>query len=362
MKKAVKIPVATVGGITMPDEAESILAEGKVDAIALGRALLADPEWPEKVRTGRAEEIVPCLRCISCYHVATQHRSTGCAVNPRMGREARLDAEYKPVTSRKHVVVVGGGPGGMKAALTAAGRGHRVTLLEKEKELGGIIRVAEYDDKKIDLRNYGNYLVNRVNSSAIKVMLNTEATPDMVKGLKPDAVIVAVGSQPAMPPVPGIDSPGVLLPVEAYENLERLGKRVVIIGGGQVGCELGLSVAGSGRDVTVIEVNSIPVKEGNLIYREAMRQKIEAEPKLTIYLEERCKAITSRGVVVEDKTGRERTIGADNIICATGMKPLKELAESFYGIVYDTWLIGDCVSARRVNEATHEGFFSAMAL
>jgi 2,4-dienoyl-CoA reductase-like NADH-dependent reductase (Old Yellow Enzyme family) len=141
MKQSVKIPVVTVGGITMPDEAEQVLSEGKADCIAMSRSLLADPQWPNKARNGKPDDIVPCLRCLSCYHVATECFTHGCAVNPVFTREDRVKADLLLNTPGKKVVIVGGGPAGLKAAVTAAERGHKVTLYEKDSKLGGLINV-----------------------------------------------------------------------------------------------------------------------------------------------------------------------------------------------------------------------------
>jgi 2,4-dienoyl-CoA reductase-like NADH-dependent reductase (Old Yellow Enzyme family)/thioredoxin reductase len=362
MKKAVKIPVVTVGGITMPDEAEKILTEGKADGIAMARALLADPQWPDKARKGREKEIVPCLRCISCYHVATQGFSHGCAVNPVFCREDRIKEDLLRTEGGKNIVIVGGGPAGMKAAITAAERGHRVTLFEKSGMLGGLINVAEFEERKIDLRNYRRYLVHKVLNSGITVHLNTEATPERVKAQNPDAVIVAVGSTPNKPPIKGADLPNVIQAVDVYGTISQLGQKVVIIGGGEIGCELGLSLAESGRETLIIEMTEQLAPLGNLLYKAGLQMLMEKQSNLSWKTGTSCREITEKGVKALDKDGNELFFDADTVVLATGMKPLRELAESFYGIVYDVKLIGDCVRPRKVDDATYEGFFAVTSL
>jgi 2,4-dienoyl-CoA reductase-like NADH-dependent reductase (Old Yellow Enzyme family)/thioredoxin reductase len=362
MKKAVKIPVVTVGAITMPDEAENILAEGKADGVAMARALLADPEWPNKARSGRGKDIVPCLRCNACYHVAIQSLTHGCAVNPVFCREERVKTDLMLGKPGKKIAIIGGGPAGMKAAITAVERGHKVTLFEKEAELGGLINVSEFEEKKIDLRNYRRYLVNKVLDSDIILHLNTEATPETIKALKPDAVVVAVGSVPHTPRIKGADLPLVLQAVDAYRMIPRIGKKVVIIGGGEVGCELGLSLGESGRKTLIIEMTNQLAPRGNLLYKTGLQTLMEKEKNLSWKMEIICQEITGKGVKSRDKAGNELFFEADTVILATGMKPLKDLAESFYGIVYDVKMIGDCVEPRKVDDATYEGFFAITSL
>lgn len=362
MKRAVKIPVVTVGAITMPDEAESILAEGKADCVAMARALLADPDWPKKAQDGRTTDIVPCLRCLSCYHVATESFSLGCSVNPVFGREARIKQDKAANIGGKHVVVVGGGPAGMKAAITASEYGHKVTLIEKSEKLGGLINISEYGDKKQDLRNYRRYLVHKILTSDITVHLNTEATPDMVRQLAPDEVIVAVGSVPSIPPIKGTDHKLVIQAMDAFKNQKVLGSKVVIIGGGEVGCELALNLVEAGKEAVIVEMSNKLAPSGNLLYKAALDILLEQQKNISWKLETICTEITENGVAVKGKTGEKTFIKADTVVLATGMEPLKSLAESFYGITYDVKFIGDCVMPRKVGDATYEGFHAVTSM
>jgi pyruvate/2-oxoglutarate dehydrogenase complex dihydrolipoamide dehydrogenase (E3) component len=235
-------------------------------------------------------------------------------------------------------------------------------LFEKSGMLGGLINVAEFEERKIDLRNYRRYLVHKVLNSGITVHLNTEATPERVKAQNPDAVIVAVGSTPNKPPIKGADLPNVIQAVDAYETISQLGQKVVIIGGGEIGCELGLSLAESGRETLIIEMTGQLAPLGNLLYKAGLQILMEKQSNLSWKTGTSCREITEKGVKALDKDGNELFFDADTVVLATGMKPLRELAESFYGIVYDVKLIGDCVRPRKVDDATYEGFFAVTSL
>lgn len=362
-----RIPVVVVGSITMPDEAERIIAEGKADAVALGRALVADPEWVNKARDDRPEDIRTCLRCDSCYAVATGGCSQGCAVNPRYERELRLRTEELMRQEKgmagdapKKVVVVGGGPAGMNAAIAACDRGHRVILMEKEAALGGLLKISDADETKADMYHHKQYLVTQVKKRDIELRLGCEATRDAVAAEEPDEVIVAVGSYPRKLTAPGAERENVFDIVEAHRA--KLGQRVAIIGAGPSGCELALSLLRKGHEVTLIEVTGTIAAAANLLYRGALKEQFAQHRGLTILTETACVEICEDAVVTrsvrEDDRAELRRIPADSVVCCVGLIQRSELAMSFADIVYDVRMVGDCVAPRRINEATHEGYFA----
>jgi 2,4-dienoyl-CoA reductase-like NADH-dependent reductase (Old Yellow Enzyme family)/thioredoxin reductase len=358
VKKNVKIPVTVVGAIMTPKEAESIISEGKADFVALGRPLIADPFWPKKAKEGRDEDIVPCLRCQYCYHISTERWNVGCSVNPRYTRPHLVPLELPKAKDRKRVVVIGGGPAGMKAALVAAERGHEVILIEKEKELGGLLRYSAYERLKIDLYNYMKYLVTQINKSNVIVKTGTRATPGLVKELSPDAIIIAIGALPIIPKIKGVDKPHVFQALDVYGKFEKIGQDVVIIGGGSTGCELGIELVRCGKNVTILERSGMLAKNGNLLYRIGLRQTMEKEEKLYWELNSTCKEITDNGVIfIQD--GKEKFIKAHTVILSTGLKTDPKAIESFYGIVPDTYVIGDANKPRNVMDATREAYFIA---
>lgn len=374
-----KVPVVVVGSITTPKEAESILEEGAADAIALGRPLVADPEWVNKARDGRPEDIRTCLRCDSCYGVATFGCSQGCAVNPRYERELRLRTEEALLTeisvnNCKKVIVIGGGPAGMNAAIAACDQGHQVILMEKEPVLGGLLKISNGDQTKIDMYNHKEYLITQVKKRAIDLRLNCEATHEMVAGEDPDEIIVAVGSYPRKLNIPGVDRAHVYDIVTAHKV--SLGHKVAIIGAGPSGCELALSLLREGHEVTLLEVADKIGAAANLLYRGALEEEFALhKDKLSVKTKVICEEITETGVRIRsaeserdildmheheasDNRENRQVIEADSVVYCVGMIPRKELAESFTDIVYDVRMIGDCLAPRRINEATHEGYFA----
>ncbi|MDN4471774.1 FAD-dependent oxidoreductase [Demequina zhanjiangensis] len=364
VREVVQIPVGVVGAVMSPDEGERLLQEGAVDLIALGRPLIADPEWPRKAQEGRASDITPCLRCLQCYHISTERRHVGCSVNPRFWNEEFIPRTLTPAVSPKRLVVVGGGPAGITGALTASRRGHEVILLEREGELGGQLRWIAQERFKEDIAAYLAHLVRQVESSSVDVRLGVEATRDSVAELRPDALIIAVGAREIALPVPGVDLPHVLTGNEAVEREHEIGEAVVILGAGQIGTEIGLELATfSDRHVTLLDTGDTYARRGNTLYREGLRQKLEAVAgRLEFAWGTACERIEEDRVLARDADGARRELRADTVIVAVGMTPRDVEAQRFYGIVPEVVTVGDCVRPRIIQDAVFEAHSYAMNL
>ena len=349
IKKNVDLPISVVGAIMTPDEAEGIIESGKADMVSLGRMLIADQQWGKKASEGRADEIVPCIRCLYCYHISTNRMNVGCAVNPRFGKEDIIPFEIEKADQKKKVVVVGGGPAGIKAALIADKREHDVILLEKKSKLGGQLNYADNEESKLDLRSYRDYLLTQLEKSSVNVQLNTDATPEFVKRLQPDELFIAVGAYPATLPIPGVEYAKQGLDV--YSHLDEIKGKIVVIGGGSIGCELGLELADHGNTVHVIELTDKLASKGNMHYRIAIRQHMENCETLYTMANTTCKQIFADGVSLI-REGKEQFLEADHVLLTVGMRPRRELAYSFFDITPNVYIIGDCDKVANVKEAT----------
>jgi 2,4-dienoyl-CoA reductase-like NADH-dependent reductase (Old Yellow Enzyme family)/thioredoxin reductase len=359
-KAGVKIPVTTVGGINAPEMAEEIIASGKADAVAMARALIADPWWPEKVRSGKLNSIYHCIRCTNCLAEMHPKQQFYCDVNPITGHEVRHRV-VDPVKKLRTVYVVGGGPGGMEAAITAAERGHKVTLLEKSDHLGGTLCYTDNDLKfKKDLNIFKEKMIHRVAELPIKVRLGVEVTPELIKTEKPDALLVAVGSVPFIPPIPGIESSNAITAFSMYQSPESVKGKVVVIGGGLVGCECAVYLADMGHPVTVIEMTGKLMPDANMHHRTAVKGKMEGV--VTTMLNTRCNKVTLEGVGIIGEDGKESVVAADAIIIATGYKSNSKVVESLRNLTDEFVVIGDCKKVTRVKGPIHDGYFAAMNL
>ena len=360
IKKSVHIPVITVGQIRSPEVAEQILRDGKADFVALGRTLIADPDWPEKARQGRTAEIRKCISCnIGCIggHVFNDLYMR-CTVNPVVGHE-RLEGwvHLIPAKKKKSVMVAGGGPGGMEAARVAALRGHSVALYEKENELGGQVRIAVKGPGKDKLGFIPAYYSHALKAAGVKVNLNTEVTEDLIEASKPDVLIIATGARPLVPDITGIDNPDkVSGSWDVLSGAVRVpGNKVVVAGGGLVGCETALYLAGQGKAVTIIEMTAElacdmePITRFDFLTELLPQAGIEAMVKLVI------SEITDSGVVVLDRWGNKSLVEADNVVMALGACPVDTLAKSARAYAPEIYTVGDCCRPRKIINATFEG-------
>lgn len=361
MKKAgVKPLVIAMGGIVSPDVAERIIAEGRADIVSMARALMADPEYPAKLRRNEPEEIVPCLRCQNCLGGEKAFYLTRCMVNPTLGHEARVRLQA-PATRKRKVLIIGGGPAGMQAAITAHDRGHEVILAERDDALGGTIRFADHDSIKYTLKNYKDYLVRQINKRGIEVRLNTEAGEELVDDVKPESTIVAVGADPIVPRIPGLDLPHVMYATDVYKNPEKVGKKVAAIGGGLVGCEIGLHLAKTGHEVEVIEMLGELARDDNMIHKQGM-EALWAELPIHGNLNTKVIEVTEKGVLCEDQGGSRKLIEADTVIYSIGLRPRADVFEKMRHLCYDVVSVGDCVKSAKIVDAVHAGWNAAIDL
>jgi NADPH-dependent 2,4-dienoyl-CoA reductase/sulfur reductase-like enzyme len=358
IKKVVNVPVVAAYRINNPELAEEILVQGKADLIGLGRALLTDPEFPNKAKEGRSDEIRSCIACSNCLDNLLMGYKTGtplpafCSLNPRMGKEA----EYTivPAKKGKRVFIVGGGPGGMEAAIIAALRGHQVTLYEKGEELGGQLRVACLPPYKDELNCLIKSMATQVKKAGVEVRLNAEVTPEMVEKEKLDVVILATGAAPLIPNIPGVEQDNVVTAVDVLTRRQEVGKAAVIIGGGMVGCETAEFLAKRGKRVTIVEMLSKIGSDYGATYRHVVLGRLRVagiRMETNAIVEE----ITDRGVRAK-RDGASEFFPGDTMVLAVGFTPNKELGERLRGKVPTLYSIGDCIEPRRIREAIEEGF------
>ena len=358
----IHIPVLTLGAYQQPEDIEKALAEGRADIVAMARGTIADAALVSKSRKGKEDEIIPCIKCFHCLDYR-RAATFGCSVNPTVGREARLPVLIPPKEETKKVVIIGGGPAGMEAAVTAKQRGHEVILLEKNGVLGGKLNFSRQVPFKRDLCKFMDYLIHMVEKTGVEVRLNTEATVELVESLEPDVVIAAVGAKALVPPIPGVDGANVITAEEAYRKVkagEDIGKKIAVLGGGDVGCETAVYLAQeAGKEVSLVEMTDTLAAASCAIPRTAITKEIEK--CVDAHTGARCTGITKDGITYVDAQG-EHSIQADTVVLSAGMVPQKAQAEAFRMIAGEFFPIGDCVKANNVRTAVRTGYDSAIQL
>ena len=336
-----KVYVAPNGGFGDMDQNDQYIKEGKADIIAMARPLIADWEYGKKAYEGRGEDVVPCLMCNKCHGWKYPPWITVCSVNPKVGIDSAVRIIDAP-TVKKKVAVIGGGPAGMKAAFIAAERGHKVTLYEKTGYLGGLLRHADFSSFKWPLMDFKDYLVRQVNKTGAEVVVNTAATPDMIKSKKYDTVLVAIGAEPSIPKIPGADGKNVYNIDSVYGKEKELGKNVVMVGAGSYSVETAIYLAQAGHNVTVLASGKDLVEESGPHQLENIAMTFKNMKNCTSVMNAITTGISDGKVTYKDASGSEKSVLADSVVLYAGLKPRQVEAMKFSGSAGQIFIIGDC--------------------
>jgi len=355
IKQAVTIPVIIAGRIIDPLFAEKIIEDGKADMVGMARQLFADPEWPVKAWEGRLSDIAPCIGCNVCIQTLLERTISRCSVNPAVGRERefRIIPALKPLK----VVVVGGGPAGMEAARVAALRGHRVSLYERENTLGGQLLLSVKPPFKDEMRKFTEYLVHQVEKAGVEINLSVEVTPEIVKEESPDVVIAATGVRPLIPQIPGISGRNVVTAWDVLAGRE-VGERVVIAGGGMVGCETAEYLIQKGKRVSIVEMlPEVASDVEKLTVRRAMMERF-SHYELDIMVNSKVEEVTGEGLVITQH-GERKVVVADTVVLALGAVPNDTLPRQLRNTIQRLYTIGDGLKPGRIVDAMNQASYLA---
>ena len=367
VKRAVSVPVIAVGRLNEPAVAEYALETGMADLIAVGRGSLADPEFPNKVRDGKIEDITPCISCLQgCYRAfpkpfddALEKYTTTCLMNPFCCAETEM--VIKPAALRKKVLIVGAGPAGLEAGWVAAARGHSVTIFEKSEEVGGQFLLAAVPPYKHEIAKGIIYLKRMCKRYGAEIRPDTEATSKMILAEKPDAVIIATGSAPLIPEFEGVENENVVTFADVLSGASLPGENVLVVGGGMVGCEVADFLGERLHRVTIIKRSPVIAKD----------VPMQVRPFLMERLKNNCVRILTGAAVIKFikdgviilREGKESVLGGfDTVVLAMGSRPVNALVPQLEGKVPELYVAGDAKRARQALEAIEEGARAALSI
>ncbi|MDO4501812.1 MAG: NAD(P)/FAD-dependent oxidoreductase [Coriobacteriia bacterium] len=360
IKKHVSKPVATLGGLSDPAQMEQIVAEGKADICVMGRALIADPELPNKVMSNRGDEVVRCMRCFVCMAERPVTQTRRCALNPRIGREIEgLEVVPVPEHRRKKVLVAGGGIAGMVAAVTARERGHEVILCEAEGELGGILRTEKALPFKQDMYQLGVTYATLCRKAGVDVRLNTTVDAALADEIAADAVIVAVGSESMTLPVPVSDDANVLSIDDMYLDGKEPGDEVVIVGGGLTGTECALLMDSKGKKVHLVEMRDGLAIDANIRHRPILLAEVD-KTGIDVVVNARAMEVSAQGVTVQMPDGETKLIPGDTVVCAIGQRSRHAAVDELRDAAPFVRIIGDAAQPRNITMAVYEAYHAAL--
>lgn len=364
-KEELTIPVTTVGSFNF-DLAEQALSDGTADVVAMIRQLIADPDAVNKARSGRGDEIRPCIRCCICTGDDPHGcpKPLRCTVNPVIGRNPKFDV-IPPCKPGTKVVIIGGGAAGLEAARRLEQRGAQVVLFEKEDRLGGTLLPAGANSLKVNIKSYAEWSVQSVaQSKNINIRLGTEATKELVMAEKPDAVIVAVGSEPFVPDVPGFDKDMVVLAADVDMGKASVGNKVVLIGAGLTGTETAVALAREGKQVTLIDMLSLEDINARTIGSKSALgylRMLSEEAGVSVRTGLKAKEVKDTGLLALNQDGDEILIECDTVVLSMGVRPRTAAAKQFADTAANVYYCGDCsVRAGNITSAVRDGFYAAM--
>lgn len=376
----ISVAIAVNGSYQDPDEIEQYLADGIIDLASAARAFYCDPDYFQKIREGRGEDIVPCLRCNKCHGSPTPPWHIVCSVNPMLGQESRLHRMIAKMPERsKHVAVIGGGLSGLLAATTAANRGHKVVLFEKTGYLGGQLSHGNYFSFKWTVRDYRLWLIREAQKAGVDIRLHSDVSPDKIRQMGFDAVVMAIGSTPNIPEISGaFDADGKPTCPTCHEVIgheDQLGKKVAIIGGSSTGTETGMYLAEHGHDVTIYTRQERLAHEINHMHSFSLCDVVAGEdgkgkmlsaweryPNLTSIVKASVVSITSSTVTYKDELGNVEDNVYDNVVICGGIRPKQEEALSYVGCADEFYMVGECAESKNIQQCVRDAYSKALQI